>query len=91
VLPVWMASFDTAEHERFAASLRRAPPLRDAGLMISWLLDTAPDGATGVAWDQVPPALRLAHRAWWRRRYERAFGSIGSVVVPAGLPFAMAA
>ena len=58
VLPIWMASFDAAEHERFAGSLRRATPLRDAGLMIAWLLDTAPDGAVGVAWDQVPPALR---------------------------------
>ena len=91
VLPVWLASFDAAEHERFAASLRRSTPLRDAGLMISWLLDTAPDGAAGVAWDQVPPALRLAHRAWWRRRYERSFGTIGAVPAPAGLPLALAA
>jgi hypothetical protein len=91
VLPVWMASFDAAEHERFTASLRRSTPWRDAGLMISWLLDTAPDGSAGVAWDQVPPALRLAHRAWWRRRYERSFGTIGPVVAPVGLPFAMAA
>ena len=91
VLPVWMASFDAAEHERFAGSLRRSTPLRDAGLMISWLLDTAPDGAFDVAWDQVPPALRLAHRAWWRRRYERAFGTIGPVATPAALPFALAA
>lgn len=91
VLPVWMASFDAAEHERFAGSLRRSTPLRDAGLMISWLLDTAPDGAFEVAWDQVPPALRLAHRLWWRRRYERAFGTIGDVAAPAALPFALAA
>ena len=68
-----------------------APPLRDAGLMISWLLDTAPDGAFDVAWDQVPPALRLAHRVWWRRRYERTFGTIGAVPAPVGLPFALAA
>lgn len=91
VLPVWMSSFTAEEHERFTGSLRRATPLRDAGLMISWLLDTAPDGAFDVAWDQVPPALRLAHRTWWRRRYERAFGSIGEVAVPVGLPFAIAA
>ena len=91
VLPVWMASFDAAEHERFAASLRRSTPLRDAGLMISWLLDTAPDGSFEVAWDQVPPALRLAHRAWWRRRYERTFGTIDAVAAPIGLPFALAA
>ncbi len=91
VLPVWLASFDAAEHERFAHSLRRSTPLRDAGLMISWLLDTAPDGAFDVAWDQVPPALRLAHRTWWRRRYERTFGTIGAVPTPPGLPFAVAA
>jgi hypothetical protein len=79
VLPVWMASFTAAEHDRFADALRRATPLRDAGLMISWLLDTAPDGAFEAAWDQVPPALRMMHRVWWRRRYERAFGSVGTV------------
>jgi hypothetical protein len=91
VLPVWLASFDAAEHERFAGALRRSTPLRDAGLMISWLLDTAPDGSFEVAWDQVPPALRLAHRAWWRRRYERTFGTIDAVGAPVGLPFALAA
>ena len=76
VLPIWLASFTAAEHERFAGSLRRATPLRDAGLMIAWLLDTAPDGAFDVAWDQVPSSLRLVHRMWWRRRYERAFGTL---------------
>ena len=48
VLPMWLASFSADEHERFAGTLRRATPLRDAGLMIAWLLDTAPDGAVGV-------------------------------------------
>ena len=79
VLPVWMASFDGAEHERFAASLRRSTPIRDAGLMVSRLLDTAPDEATGLAWDQVPPALRLVHRLWWRRRYDREYGTASSI------------
>jgi hypothetical protein len=90
VLPVWMASFTAAEHDRFADALRRATPLRDAGLMISWLLDTAPDGAFEAAWDQVPPALRMMHRVWWRRRYERSFGSVGTVA-PATIMPAMAA
>ncbi|MET0325428.1 MAG: hemerythrin domain-containing protein [Ilumatobacteraceae bacterium] len=76
VLPIWLGSFTADEHERFAGSLRRATPLRDAGLMIAWLLDTAPDGAFDVAWEQVPSSLRLVHRLWWRRRYERAFGSL---------------
>jgi hypothetical protein len=83
VLPVWLASFTAAEHERFAGSLRRATPLRDAGLMIAWLLDTAPDGAFDTAWEQVPPSLRLVHRAWWKRRYERAFGTCGARPTPA--------
>jgi Hemerythrin HHE cation binding domain len=86
VLPLWMASFTTAEHERFAASLRRSTPLRDAGLMIAWLLDTAPVGSFEVAWDQVPPALRAVHRVWWRRRYERRFGSLDERPPVAGLP-----
>ena len=76
VLPIWLASFTAEEHERFAGSLRRATPVRDAGLMIAWLLDTAPDGAFDVAWEQVPSSLRLVHRVWWRRRYERAFGTL---------------
>jgi hypothetical protein len=86
VLPVWMSSFTAEEHDRFVGSLRRATPLRDAGLMISWLLDTAPDGALGVAWEQVPPSLRLLHRVWWRRRYERAFGSRRPAPAPAFTP-----
>jgi hypothetical protein len=76
VLPMWLAAFTADEHERFAAQLRRSTPLRDAGMMISWLLDVTPSGATDVAWAQVPPSLRLLHRAWWRRRYERTFGSL---------------
>jgi hypothetical protein len=90
VLPVWMASFTTAEHERFAGALRRATPLRDAGLMIAWLLDTAPDDAFDVAWEQVPASLRLVHRVWWRRRYERVFGSCAASATPT-MPLALAA
>jgi hypothetical protein len=91
VLPVWMSSFTADEHERFASSLRRATPLRDAGLMISWLLDTAPDGAFDVAWDQVPSSLRLVHRVWWRRRYERSFGSCRRTRPAVAMPPMMAA
>jgi hypothetical protein len=86
VLPLWLASFTGAEHERFAGALRRSTPLRDAGLMIAWLLDTAPDGAVDVAWEQVPPALRAVHRVWWRRRYERRFGALDERPAVAGLP-----
>jgi Hemerythrin HHE cation binding domain len=86
VLPMWMASFTSAEHARFAGSLRRATPFRDAGLMIAWLLDTAPDGAFEVAWEQVPPALRAVHRVWWRRRYERHFGCLDERPVAAAVP-----
>ena len=86
VLPVWIASFTADEHERFASSLRRATPLRDAGLMISWLLDTAPDDAVDVAWSQVPSSLRLLHRMWWRRRYERAFGACATRPAAVSMP-----
>jgi hypothetical protein len=91
VLPLWISSFTAAEHERFAATLRRSTPLRDAGTMIAWLLDTAPDDAFEVAWNQVPPAFRLLHRVWWRRRYERAFGSSGGPVPATALPLLPAA
>jgi hypothetical protein len=86
VLPMWLASFTADEHDRFAGTMRRATPLRDAGLMIAWLLDTAPDGAVDVAWEQVPPALRAVHRVWWRRRYQRRFGNLDERPAVAGLP-----
>jgi hypothetical protein len=76
VLPVWLASFTAEEHDRFATSLQRSTPLRDAGLMVAWLLDTAPDDAFELAWAQVPASLRAVHRVWWRRRYERRYGSL---------------
>lgn len=89
VLPLWLAAFTADEHERFAHRLRRATPLREAGLMISWLLDVSPDGATEVAWAQVPRSLQLLHRVWWKRGYERTFGRLDApVTLPTSLPFA---
>ncbi len=92
VLPIWLDSFTSEEHERFADRLRRSTPVRDAGLMISWLLDTAPHGAGETARSQVPPSLRLMHRWWWRPRYERAFGRMSGsdlawpgLVAPGGM------
>ena len=78
VLPMWLASFGVAEHERFAASLCRSTPLRDAGLMIAWLLDTAPDGATGVAWNQVPPSLRAGSPCVVAAARPAGFGTLGT-------------
>lgn len=88
ILPVWLGAFSAEEHERFAARLRRSTPLRDAGLMISWLLDTAADGTVDVAWSQVPSSLRLMHRCWWRQRYARTFGALSGDRAPLG-PAAM--
>ena len=91
ILPIWLDAFTRREHEQFAERLRRSTPLRDAGLMISWLLDTAPTGASDVARSQVPSSLRLLHRLWWRPRYERAFGTMaGSELAWPGLVPAMA-
>ena len=92
ILPMWLDAFTHREHEQFADRLRRSTPLRDAGLMISWLLDTAPNGASDVAKSQVPSSLRLLHRLWWRPRYERAFGTMaGSELAWPGLAPVMAA
>jgi len=91
VLPLWISSFTAEEHERFAGTLRRATPLRDAGMMIAWLLDTAPDDAFDVAWSQVPSSLRMLHRVWWQRRYERAFGSCRRPAAAATMPLVAAA
>ena len=88
VLPLWLAAFSADEHERFAHRLRRATPLREAGLMISWLLDVSPHGSTEVAWAQVPRSLQMLHRVWWKRGYERAFGRLdGPTPLPANLLF----
>jgi hypothetical protein len=75
VLPVWLGSFTADEHERFAVALRRSTPLADAGLMVSWLLDASPPETLDLARSQVPSPIRAAHRLWFRRRYERRFGS----------------
>jgi hypothetical protein len=75
VLPVWLGSFTADEHERFGVALRRATPLGDAGLMVSWLLDASPPETLDLARAQVPPPIRAAHRLWFRRSYERRFGS----------------
>ena len=74
-LPIWLAAFSPVEHERFAATLRRSTPLRDAGLMISWLLDHAPAGMAELATGHLPTPLRLAHQLWWRRTYQWRWGS----------------
>ena len=82
VLPMWLASFSADEHERFAGTLRRATPLRDAGLMIAWLLDTAPGrrrrrrvgpGAAGAA-GRPPRVVAAALRAPLRHLDERPDG-----------------
>ena len=95
VLPIWLDAFTGDEHERFAHRLRRSTPLRDAGLMIAWLLDTAPHGSGEIAWSQVPSSLRMMHRWWWRPRYERAFGRMSGsdlawpgLAAPVSLPAA---
>ncbi|HET7720800.1 MAG TPA: hemerythrin domain-containing protein [Acidimicrobiales bacterium] len=73
-MPVWISSFTAEEHERFAGALRRSTPLREAGLMIAWLLDATPPEASSLAWGQVPRPLRMAHKVWFGPRYERRWG-----------------
>ena len=55
--------------------LRRPTPLRDVGLLISWLLDTSPEAALDVAAMNIPSPFKLVHQLWWRRSYERRFGT----------------
>lgn len=73
-LPVWLASFDAADHERFGRLLRRSTPLGEAGTMISWLLDATPEAVHPAARAHLPAPFRLAHRFWWRHRYDRRYG-----------------
>jgi len=73
-LPVWLASFDTDDHERFGRLLRRSTPLGEAGTMISWLLDATPETVHPAARAHLPAPFRMAHRFWWRHRYEGRYG-----------------
>ena len=73
-LPVWLASFDAADHERFGRLLRRSTPLGEAGTMISWLLDATPPTVHPAARAHLPAPFRMAHRFWWRHRYEGRYG-----------------
>ena len=73
-LPVWLASFDAADHERFGRVLRRSTPLGEAGTMISWLLDATPATVHPAARAHLPAPFRMAHRFWWRHRYEGRYG-----------------
>ena len=73
-LPVWLASFDAADHERFGRLLRRSTPLGEAGTMISWLLDATPATVHPAARAHLPAPFRMAHRFWWRHRYEGRYG-----------------
>jgi hypothetical protein len=80
-LPVWLGAFTSEEHEQFAAALRRRTPLRDTGLMISWLLDHAPEGMAELATGHLPAPLRLLHQVWWRRSYEWRWGTQDSETI----------
>ncbi len=73
-LPVWLASFDAADHERFGRRLRRSTPLGEAATMISWLLDATPEAVHPAARAHLPAPFRLAHRVWWRHQYGRRYG-----------------
>jgi hypothetical protein len=73
-LPVWLASFDAADHERFGRVLRRSTPLGEAGTMISWLLDATPATVHEAGRAHLPAPFRMAHRFWWRHRYEGRYG-----------------
>ncbi len=73
-LPAWLASFDAADHERFGRLLRRSTPLGEAGTMISWLLDATPEAVHPAARAHLPAPFRVAHRFWWRHRYEGRYG-----------------
>jgi hypothetical protein len=74
MLPVWLASFDTAEHERFGHLLRRTTPAGSVGLMVSWLLDVTPESLRPFAIGRLPRAFRLAHQMCWRPSFDRKYG-----------------
>jgi hypothetical protein len=74
VLPIWLASFDRAEHEHFGRLLRRSTPASAVGLMVSWLLDVTPESLRPLAVGRLPRAFRLAHQMCWRPSFDRRYG-----------------
>jgi len=74
VLPIWLASFDHAEHERFGRQLRRSTPAGSVGLMVSWLLDVTPESLRPFAIGRLPRAFRMAHQMCWRPSFDRRYG-----------------
>lgn len=76
-LPVWLTTFSEEDHRNFERMLQRHTPIRDIGLLVSWLIDTSPQAALDVAAVKIPPPFRLLHQLWWRRRYEQQWGSLG--------------
>lgn len=86
VLPVWLASFDSAEHERFGNQLRRSTPAGSVGLMVAWLLDVTPESLRPFAIGRLPRAFRLAHQVCWRPSFDRRFGPGALTPAPAPAP-----
>ena len=79
ILPVWLASFDHDEHERFGHQLRRSTPASSVGLMVSWLIDVTPESLRPFALGRLPRAFRMAHQICWRPSFERRYGGgVGS-------------
>jgi hypothetical protein len=78
MLPVWLASFDAAEHERFGQLLRRSTPANAVGLMVSWLLDVTPESLRPFAVGRLPRAFRLAHQMCWRPSFDRRYGGLAA-------------
>ena len=74
ILPVWLASFDAVEHDRFGNQLRRSTPPATVGLMVSWLLDVTPEPLRPFAVGRLPRAFRLAHQMCWRPSFDRRYG-----------------
>ncbi|MFT3854282.1 MAG: hemerythrin domain-containing protein [Ilumatobacteraceae bacterium] len=74
MLPVWRASFDAAEHERFGHLLRRTTPGASVGLMVSWLIDVTPDSLRPFALGRLPRAFRMAHQMCRRPSFDRRYG-----------------
>lgn len=74
MLPVWLASFDAAEHDRFGHLLRRTTPAGAVSLMVSWLIDVTPESLRPFALGRLPRAFRLAHQICWRPNFDRRYG-----------------
>ena len=70
-LPLIGAALTAAEWRGVGFKMARQNGLSDGGEMFAWILDGADREHAAATLGQLPPPLRLLHRAVWKPRFEK--------------------